>query len=114
MKKRIFALIGIILLLAMYASTMVFAFMDSPYAESLLMASIFCTIAVPVLLYAIQMVAKHIQDVQRNDRKKLEIAEKEAQRAKESDEDSRGTAAEEETASRQGDTAQENSSQETE
>ena len=32
MKKRILALIGVFLLLAMYASTMVFALIDSPRA----------------------------------------------------------------------------------
>ena len=49
--KRVLAIIGIILLLAMYASTMVFALMDSPNARGWLMGSIFCTIAVPVILH---------------------------------------------------------------
>ena len=59
--RRIVALIGIILLLALYASTMVFALMDSPAAKDLLMAAIFCTIAVPVLLYAMQLVARRLR-----------------------------------------------------
>ena len=50
--KRIFALAGVILLVAMYGCTLVFALMDSPAAEGLLMASIACTIVIPVLLYA--------------------------------------------------------------
>ena len=58
---RILALIGIILLLGMYGSTMVFALMKSPAARGLLMGSVFCTIAVPVLLYAILLVAKNVR-----------------------------------------------------
>ena len=56
--RRIAALLGIILLLGMYGATMFFAFSDSPDAQGMLMASIYCTIAVPVLLYAITMTAK--------------------------------------------------------
>ncbi len=55
--RRIVALTGIILLIVMYALTMVFALVKSPYSKGLLMGSIFCTIAVPVLLYAMTMVA---------------------------------------------------------
>ena len=58
---RILALTGIILLLGMYGSTMVFALMKSPAARGLLMGSVFCTIAVPVLLYAILLVAKNVR-----------------------------------------------------
>lgn len=61
-KNRILALAGIILLLAMYGSTMVFALMKSPAAKGLLMGSIFCTIAVPVLLYAILLVARNVRE----------------------------------------------------
>ena len=60
-RARILALIGIILLLGMYGSTMVFALMKSPAARGLLMGSVFCTIAVPVLLYAILLVAKNVR-----------------------------------------------------
>lgn len=59
--KRIAALIGIFLLLAMYALTMIFALMDSPAAKGLLMAAIFCTIAVPVLLYAMILVTGNLR-----------------------------------------------------
>lgn len=60
--KRIAALIGVILLLAMYGSTMVFALIKSPHSKGLLMASIFCTIAVPVILYAMSLVAKLLKN----------------------------------------------------
>ncbi|MEE8885761.1 MAG: hypothetical protein SOI56_04210 [Eubacteriales bacterium] len=59
--RRIAALIGIILLLAMYGMTMVFALIDSPASNGLLMAAIFCTIAVPILLYAMELVAKNLR-----------------------------------------------------
>ena len=54
MKKiqRILALAGVVLLLALYGATMVFALSDSPASEGWFKASIFCTIAVPVVLYA--------------------------------------------------------------
>lgn len=59
--RRILALTGIILLLAMYAATLVFALMDSPLAKGLLMGAIFCTIAVPVLLYGILLLARNLR-----------------------------------------------------
>ena len=59
--RRIIALIGIILLAGLYASTLIFALMDSPAARGLLMGAVFCTIAVPVLLYAMTLVAKTLR-----------------------------------------------------
>ncbi len=54
--KRILAAIGAFLLFAMYAGTLVFALIDHPAAQDLLMASIACTIILPVLLYAYTLV----------------------------------------------------------
>ena len=48
--KRIFALAGVILLCALYASTLLFAFIDR--SLDLLKASIAATIILPVFLYA--------------------------------------------------------------
>ena len=59
--RRIIALIGIIFLAGLYASTLVFALMDSPAAKGLLMGAVFGTIAVPVLLYAMTLVAKTLR-----------------------------------------------------
>ena len=56
--KRIFALIGAILLTALYGSTLIFALLDSPAASSLLSASIAATVLVPVLLYAYILIAR--------------------------------------------------------
>lgn len=50
--KRILALTGVLLLLGLYASTLVTALMDSPQAGNWFKASVACTIGVPVILYA--------------------------------------------------------------
>lgn len=77
--KRIVALAGVILLLAMYASTMVFALTDNPRSGDFLMASIYCTIAVPVLLYAMTLVTRRLKDknkeLQEEIRKQQETAQ---------------------------------------
>lgn len=56
--KRILALTGAILLVCLYAATLVFALMDSPAASGLLKAAVASTILVPVLLYAFILVAR--------------------------------------------------------
>lgn len=53
---RILALIGILLLVALYGSTLVFALLSSPLASRLLMTSIFFTIFIPVLIYTYQFI----------------------------------------------------------
>lgn len=54
--KRIFAAIGAILLFAMYASTLLFAFTDHSRSLGLLKASIACTVIFPVLIYGYTLV----------------------------------------------------------
>lgn len=56
--KRIFALLGAILLVCLYAATLVFALIGSPAATDLLKASVAATILIPVLLYAYAMIAR--------------------------------------------------------
>lgn len=56
--KRILAVIGAVLLFCMYASTLLFAFIDQSKTMGLLKASIACTIILPVLLYAYTLVYK--------------------------------------------------------
>ena len=51
MAKRILALIGVIFLVAMYLSTLIFSLIDSPLASDLLKGSVAATILVPVVLY---------------------------------------------------------------
>ena len=54
--KRILALIGAILLISLYGSTLIFAFVDRSASLGLLKASIAATILLPVLLYAYTLV----------------------------------------------------------
>lgn len=60
--KRLLAMISVILIFLLYASTVVFALMDSPLAQSLLMASLFCTIVVPAVLYGYYVIIKYMKD----------------------------------------------------
>lgn len=60
MKKfqRIMAMIGVVALVLLYASTLVFALMDSEQSTNLLMASVAATILIPVLLYGFTLFTK--------------------------------------------------------
>lgn len=60
--KRILALIGAVLLVCLYGSTLVSALMDSPAADGLLRASIAATILIPVLLYAFILIARILRN----------------------------------------------------
>lgn len=59
--KRILALVGVILLLAMYASTLVFAIIDNSDSMMMFKASIAATIIIPVLLWAYTLVFKLVK-----------------------------------------------------
>lgn len=56
--KQIGALAAIILLLSFSAASLIFAFIDAPWAEKALSVSLFCAIVVPVLIYAFLLAAK--------------------------------------------------------
>lgn len=63
--KRILALIGVVLLVMMYACTLIFALVDHSQTMGLFKASVACTIIIPVLLYAYSLVyrvTRHDQD----------------------------------------------------
>jgi len=49
--KQILAVVGILLLVALYGSTLVFAIIDDPNTFTLLAASIAATIIIPVMLW---------------------------------------------------------------
>ncbi len=59
--KRILALIGAVLLICMYACTLIFALIDSPAAPGLLKASVAATILVPVLIYGYMLTARFLK-----------------------------------------------------
>lgn len=60
--KRPLAIAGIIIILLLYASTIVFALIDSPLAQSLLMASLFCTIVLPAIFYGYYVIIKYLKE----------------------------------------------------
>ena len=60
--KRIVALIGVILLLGLYLATFVFSLIGSDYANMMFRACIAGTVLIPVVLYAMMMVAKHLKN----------------------------------------------------
>ena len=67
--KRIMALIGAILLVVLYVSTLIFAFIDSVVSQKLLMAAIATTILLPVLLYIYSLFSRtsHTDDSDSNE-----------------------------------------------
>ena len=60
--KRILALAGALLLVALYACTLIFALMESPAASGLLAASVAATILIPVLLYGYILIARLVKE----------------------------------------------------
>ncbi|MDO4633839.1 MAG: hypothetical protein Q4B01_08300 [Eubacteriales bacterium] len=57
-KKRIFAWICIIFLVALYIADLVFALMNSDYAADLLKISLYATVVIPVLMYAVLTISR--------------------------------------------------------
>ena len=60
--KQILALIGVVLLVCMYAATLIFALIDSPCGIRAVQSLCAATILVPVLLYAFILVARLLKD----------------------------------------------------
>ena len=62
------AIIGVILLVALYLSTLFFAFFDRSESLWMLKASIICTIIIPILLYGYKLLYKvtHKDDDDKN------------------------------------------------
>jgi len=54
--KRLLALIGAVLLIGMYISTLVFSLMNSEFATDMFKVSIVLTIIIPFLLYAFTLI----------------------------------------------------------
>jgi len=60
--KRIFALLGVILLVGMYLVTLILAFVDPTASKSWLKASVVITLVIPVLLYAYILIYKYLSN----------------------------------------------------
>lgn len=56
--KQVLALLGAVLLAALYLCTLIFALSDSPLSYDLLKISVAATILLPVLLYVCILVAR--------------------------------------------------------
>lgn len=67
--QRILAIAGVVLLVGMYAATLIFALSGSPESDGWFKASIVCTIIVPVFLYANMLVYKVLKN--RGDTKQM-------------------------------------------
>ena len=59
--RQIAALIGVIVIVLLYLSTLVFAFIDQSQSKSLMMASIFATFFVAFVLYALSVAIKMVK-----------------------------------------------------
>ncbi len=60
--KRIAALGGVFLLLGLYLATFIFSLMGSEHAQMMFRACVAGTILIPVVLYAMMMVAKYLKN----------------------------------------------------
>lgn len=60
--KRILAMVGVILLLAMYLITLILGLTASPATKGMLVASLACTIIIPIFLYGIILIARVLED----------------------------------------------------
>ncbi|MCC8101294.1 MAG: hypothetical protein LIP11_03235 [Clostridiales bacterium] len=59
--KHIAAMIGVVFLIGMYVVTLILGLTASPATQNMLMASIVCTVVIPVLLYAMMLVARVLE-----------------------------------------------------
>lgn len=71
--KRILAFSGALLLVCLYACTLIFALIDSPASSDLLLASVAATIVIPVLLYGYALIARLYS---KNDNEKDPLSDK--------------------------------------
>lgn len=70
--KRILALVGVVLLLALYGSTFVFAVIDNSDSMSMFKASVVATIIVPTLLWTYSFIFKLVKKNNENSENKNE------------------------------------------
>ena len=76
--KRIGAIAAIIVLLGFAAAALIFAFIDAPWAQEALSASLFCAITVPVFIYLMMLVAKVLRGRDVNSDKKTDLDQPQA------------------------------------
>ena len=57
--RRIFALIGVFLILLLYGASLVLGIIGSPKALDLLLAALFCTMVIPAMIYGCSILLKN-------------------------------------------------------
>lgn len=57
--RQVSAIVGIVALAAMYLTALICAFINHPLAEGIMWAAIFCTVVIPVLIYAFCLCVKY-------------------------------------------------------
>lgn len=62
MKKRIFSLVLVVVLLALYLTTFIVACFTDKDSGGLFMACLFTTVMFPILLYGYQLILKTLQN----------------------------------------------------
>lgn len=65
-KKRILAIIGVCILVGLYASTLIFALIGSELSTNLLKAAVACTILLPILLYGYMLLYRLLKKNEEN------------------------------------------------
>lgn len=60
-KKRIAAIAALVLIGGLYLTSLILAFIDSPFARSCLMAALFGTIVVPAVVYGYLVLMGHMK-----------------------------------------------------
>lgn len=70
--KSIICIIGAILLAGIYIITLIFSITDNTQAKSWLSASLYATVAIPILLYAFFLITKQLQDKKKEDAPDME------------------------------------------
>lgn len=65
--KRIASIIGIVLILSMYIISLISAFFATEKAPGFFLASVFCTVMIPIMIYGYTAVYKYVH---KNDKPK--------------------------------------------
>lgn len=67
--KQILALTGVAVLVGMYIVTLIMGITASPSTQGMLMASLACTIIIPIILYAMMLVARVLENKEETEEK---------------------------------------------
>ena len=59
--KRVLAAVAVVILAGLYLCSLIFALIDHPMKDSLLTASLYATVVIPVLLYVFLFITSLLQ-----------------------------------------------------